>query len=110
MPVGPTAGPIGGPPLAAPPVTRALTIILLDSLILLVFNFYSNLKFKISDSKGKNNKNNAKFFQFIHSNIFYILKPYYYYVLSPSKTNFELSKLLNEMNLKNFMNFNCCRC
>jgi len=26
MPVGPTAGPMGGPPDALPPVTRAITI------------------------------------------------------------------------------------
>ncbi len=26
MPVGPTAGPMGGPPDALPPVTRALTV------------------------------------------------------------------------------------
>ena len=110
MPVGPTAGPIGGPPLADPPVTRALTTILFVLLILLVINFYLNLKFKTSNLKAKKHKDNAKFLQFIHSNIFFILKPYYSYVLSPSKTDFELSKVLNEVNLKNFLKFNnCCR-
>ena len=94
MPVGPIAGPIGGPPLADPPVTRALTTILLVLLILLVINFYSNWKFKTSNLKAKKHKDNAKFIQIIHSNIFCILKPYYFYVLSPSKTNFELSDFL----------------
>jgi len=91
MPVGPTAGPIGGPPLADPPVTSALTIIFIVLLIFLVINFHLNCILKISDLKAKKHKNNAKSFDFIHSNIFFILKPYYYYVLSPSKTNFELS-------------------
>ena len=75
-----------------PPVTRALITILLVLLILLVIIFNSNWKFKTSNLKAKIRKDNAKFFQFIHSNIYFILKPYYYYVLSPSKTNFELSK------------------
>jgi hypothetical protein len=69
MPVGLTAGPIGGPPLADPPVTRALTTILLVLLILLVIIFYSNWKFKTSNVKAKKRKDKAKFFQFIHSNI-----------------------------------------
>jgi len=59
----------------------------------------------MSNLKAKKRKDNDNFIQFIHSNIFHILKPYYYYVLSPSKTSFELSKLLNEKNLKNFMKF-----
>jgi len=37
MPVGPTAGPIGGPPLAAPPVIKARTTTRFFSFSLLTF-------------------------------------------------------------------------
>ena len=94
MPVGPTAGPIGGPPLAEPPVTRAFTTILLVLLIFLVRNFYSNWKFKSSDLKVKKHKNNAKSYDLSIPISISILKPYYYYVLSPLKTKFELSNFL----------------
>jgi hypothetical protein len=54
MPVGPTAGPIGGPPLALPPVTKALTTTLPFSLIFVQSSNY----FKCNSKRLKDIKIN----------------------------------------------------
>lgn len=70
MPVGPTADPIGGPPDALPPVTRAFTITF--PFLLMLSPCFCFVNFNLENTlKSKNAKlNNQTYF-----NILIILKP-----------------------------------